>query len=306
MEEQPKIIESHIISDQLKPARLSDYAVGVFSALPTKKSVKKAILAGRMRVEGEIKTTGWWVVAGRTIELLEDRSHTVKTFPRKLEVVYEDDFLAVINKPTGLPVSGNFFKTVANTLSFNLKKSEAGDALTRAVPMHRLDGLTSGLLLVAKSKKAQLGLAQQFENQQIEKKYQAIAMGELPSEGKVDFAIDGKQALTHFQLKKIIPSLQSGHLSLVDLFPTTGRTHQLRIHLAHLNCPILGDALYGKSGHILKGKGLFLSAVGLKFLHPVTEKNMVIEIPTPNKFQRRMKLEEERWTKFKTNTSVDI
>ena len=299
MQKTPTIINKHVVEKLHSPARLSDYAVGVFPELPSRKSVKKAIKAGRFIVENEVKSTGYWVEVGKTIKLLADTEIEHKTFPRRLEIVFEDDFLAVINKPAGLPVSGNFFKTVANTLQFNLKKSNAVDALSKPVPVHRLDGLTSGLLLISKAKTTSIHLGQQFENQEITKRYQALVMGKISNNEVIDLPIDGKKSLTHFAVEKSINSLQSGQLSLINLFPKTGRTHQLRIHLASIGCPILGDALYGKEGHILKGKGLFLSAVGLTFTHPISKKQMNLKIGAPNKFLRRMELEERRWKRFK-------
>jgi 23S rRNA pseudouridine1911/1915/1917 synthase len=292
------IIAKHIISTVHAPTRLSDYAIGIFPELPSRKSVKKAIKADRFLVDNKVKNTGYWVETGKTIELLTDTDSDRKIFPRRLAIVFEDDFLAVINKPAGLPVSGNFFKTVVNTLSFNLKKSNAVDTLSKPIPVHRLDGLTSGLLLISKTSTASIHLGQQFENQQITKQYQALVMGDIPKNGIIDIPIDNKESLTHFEVEKSINSLQSGQLSLVNLFPKTGRTHQLRIHLASIGCPILGDSLYGKEGQVLKGKGLFLSAIGLIFRHPISNEMMNIKIDAPNKFSRRMELEEKRWEKF--------
>ena len=128
-------------------------------------------------------------------------------------------------------------------------------------------------------------------------------MGKIANEGVIDSPIDDKASLTHFAVEKSINSLQSGQLSLVNLFPKTGRTHQLRKHLASIGCPILGDVLYGNEGQILKGKGLFLSAVGLKFMHPISNELLNFKIDAPNKFLRRMELEKRRWKKFKIQKS---
>lgn len=299
MNNQAHIIATHTVSNILSPTRLSNYCIDIFEYLPSKKSVKKAIKAGRFQVNNEVKNTGYFVQSGDIIELLESTKPIGEVLELKLEIVFEDEYLAVINKPAGLAVSGNFFKNVANALPFNLKKSSAVDALRKPLPVHRLDGLTSGLLLISKTKTSSIHLGQQFENQGITKQYQALAMGEIAKNGIIDSPVDGKKSLTHFEVAKSIQSLQSGQLSLVNLFPKTGRTHQLRIHLASIGCPILGDALYGKEGHILKGKGLFLSAVELTFIHPISKEKMNLKIDAPNKFLRRMELEERRWKKFK-------
>ena len=293
------IIAKHIVQNLSSPTRLSDYAIDIFQELPSRKSVKKAIKAGRFQVNKEVKNSGYFVQSGDLIELLASTKPIGEILQLPLEIVFEDDFLAIINKPAGLAVSGNFFKTVANALPFNLKKSNAVDALRKPLPVHRLDALTSGLLVISKTKTASIHLGQQFENQQITKQYQAIAMGTISKNGTIEMPIDDKKSLTHFEVKKSVKSLQSGQLSLVNLFPKPGRTHQLRIHLASIGCPILGDALYGNEGQILKGKGLFLSAIGLTFTHPISDEPLNFNIDVPNKFLRRMELEEKRWKKFK-------
>ena len=102
--------------------------------------------------------------------------------------------------------------------------------------------------------------------------------------GTIDFPIDSKAAQTRFETNRIVRSLKNNYLTLVDLYPTTGRTHQLRIHLVKSGWPILGDKLYGKEGMILKNKGLFLTAVGLSFPHPITQELMNITKDAPAKF----------------------
>jgi len=112
--------------------------------------------------------------------------------------------------------------------------------------------------------------------------------------------IDGKDAITYFEKIKVVPSLKNKWLSLIDLFPQTGRTHQLRIHLSSLGFPILGDALYGKEGMILKHKGLFLCAVELIFSHPKTNEKMKVEINVPQKYETLLRREERRWQKYQS------
>lgn len=279
-------------------SRLSDYAVGVFEAIPTRKGIKKAIKKGAIHVNGQVGTTGTWVEEGDEVVLYDLDESLPKVYEFDLPVVFEDDEVAVINKPGGIAVSGNFYKTVQNALPYNLTKSTAVDALRIPRPVHRIDAATCGLLLIAKTKSAHLHLSKQFEQKTIQKQYQAIVIGELPEQGRIETLIDSKPSTTIYERVKVVPSLKNTFLSFVNLYPVTGRTHQLRKHLAGINHPILGDKLYGKEGLILWKKGLFLCAVALSFRHPMTEKFLNIHIEAPNKFRTILEREARRYIKY--------
>lgn len=275
--------------------RISDYAIGIFPVLPTKNSVKKAIKKQILSVDNQPCTTALIVKKKQVIEYISKESPKKKIFKLKLEILYEDDFMAVINKPAGFSVSGNKFKTIENALPFNLKKSEIEDALQHPLPAHRLDMQTSGLLIAAKTKNARIILGKQFENNEIKKTYFAVVIGKIPKYGEISVLVDGKQAFTKFELVKTEPSLRNGFLSLIKLFPKTGRTHQLRIHCEAIGFPILGDKLYNGNLKAFKGKGLFLSASGLVFNHPVTNKLLNLSINCPNKFKTVIEREKKRF-----------
>ncbi|MEM6317104.1 MAG: RluA family pseudouridine synthase [Bacteroidota bacterium] len=280
----------------MNPTRLSDYAVGIFPQIPSRKGIKKAIKRGEIHCNGIVGQTGTWVKGGDQLTLVELDEKPRKIYQLALDIVYEDDELAVILKPAGLLVSGNQFHTVQNALPFNLQPSESVDAYQLPKPIHRLDHATSGLLLVAKTRSAHQHLAQQFKEKTIQKKYQAIVVGQPKKpEGAINEPIDGKEAHTFYKVVKTVPSLKVKHLSLMNLFPQTGRTHQLRIHLADLGHPILGDTLYHGDAPLLKGKGLFLCAVALTFIHPKTGKEVRYEIDAPAKFEYRLAQEERRF-----------
>ena len=218
-------------------------------------------------------------------------------FPLKLEVLFEDEFMAVIHKPAGFPVSGNYYKTIQNALPYNLSVSKEVDALFLPRPVHRLDKLTSGLLLVAKTRSAQINLGLQFETQQISKRYVALVKGKLKGEGVFDSSIDQQKAKTFYKSVRVEQSLSYNHVSLVELQPITGRTHQLRIHMAEIGHPIVGDAVHDFE-KVLKGKGLFLTACKVSFIHPVSLLNQTFEISLPSKFDAFLKREKRRWKKF--------
>ena len=278
------LLNTHIVPDDTGSVRLLDYVLDIFPVLTTRSSAKKAIKRGAVRVDGEITESGWWLKPGMRIEFFDLEPSPPKVLPMKLDVVYEDDSIAVIVKPAGISVSGNKYVTIQNALLYNLKQSVAADALAWPKPVHRLDFPTSGLLLIAKTRTAIVDLGRQFENKTISKRYRAIVSGKLPGSGVVDLPIDGHASKTIFRSVDYIPSPMTQWLTLVDLFPETGRTHQLRIHMASLGHPIVGDNKYTKELPLLKGKGLFLTAVEINFVHPETKQEMGFAIEEPSKF----------------------
>lgn len=278
------ILETHIVPDLDKPIRIQDYAVGKFITASTKSAIKKAIKKELLLVDEKVCSTGLFLQGGESISLLEEEKKH-KEFDFQLEILYEDDHLAVINKPAGISVSGNSFATIDNALSKNLQKSKQHDAV-RPRPVHRLDYLTSGVLLIGKTTKAihKLGLA--FQNKEIEKIYYAITIGEMKKQGNMDTPIDGKESFSTYEVVASTRSVRFGFLNLVKLSPKTGRRHQLRKHLANLGNPILGDKDYGKKDLILTGKGLYLHAESLKFKHPISEEFLQVSSPLPKKFNK--------------------
>lgn len=289
------VLESHIVPTLSQSQRLSDYLIGIFATLPSRKQVKKAIRRGDVRVDGIIADTAHWVQTGSAIELLESTHLLPKIWEQSLPVVYEDDYLALVNKPSGLVVSGNQFRTVQNALLYNLKKSPCTDALRLPRPVHRLDAPTSGLLLIAKTASAIQHLGQQFEHKTIKKQYTAIVSGHTPPTGEISMPISMRPALSRFERIEQVQSLKNDWISLLHLYPETGRTHQLRIHCANSGFPIMGDALYGTKGKILWKKGLFLAATALEWIHPHDGTSRRVSIVAPSKFERLMEREERRF-----------
>lgn len=211
-----------------------------------------------------------------------------------LDILYEDDHLLVINKPVGMvvhPAPGNPRGTFANALLHHCKQLPGLSDSLRPGIVHRLDKDTSGVLMAAKTYEMHQALIECFSLRKIKKTYLAICLGK-PQDGTIEASIgrhpvnrkemcvslEGKPAVTHLTLLAHKPPF-----SLVKLEPITGRTHQLRVHLDHLNCPILGDMVYGsfstnRKHHINRQ---LLHAYQLNFTHPFNQKILSFTAPIP-------------------------
>ncbi|WBL22605.1 RluA family pseudouridine synthase [Zunongwangia sp. HRR-M8] len=279
-----KIKETHIVPKLSETIRLQEYAATIFASLTTRSAIKKAIKKQLILVDSKIGQTGDWVLEGQKIELLQAEIQQ-KSFNLKLEVLFEDEYIAVINKPTGYPTSGNYFKTIQNALTYNLSPSKVIDRLDVPQPAHRLDNPTSGILLCAKTNKALIELNRQFQKKEIQKTYTAIVEGAFPDDQQIfEDKIEERQAKTSVKLLKKL-SYKNSNLSLVAATPITGRTHQIRIHLAKNGFPILGEKQYGFP-EISTSKGLFLASTAVVFKHPIHSEIQEFKIKFPKKFYR--------------------
>ncbi|MGY5848293.1 RluA family pseudouridine synthase [Salegentibacter sp. HM20] len=280
-----KITETHIVPAGVANIRLQEYAVSIFTHTPTRSAVKKAIKRGQILLEGEPGQTGDWIEPGQTLQFCEPEI-TKKIFKLDLKVVFEDDFLAVVFKPEGIPSSGNYFRSLENALAYNLKSTSAEDALPFPQVVHRLDKPTSGLVIAAKTGAALRGLNSAFEAKEIEKTYFALVEGIISNRQIINRTLEGK--ISETGLKPLLNFVEnSGFLSLLELNPKTGRTHQLRKHLSGLGHPILGDLEYGSRQFDYEKKpGIFLTASALKFHHPITSEVINLSAGLPRKFRK--------------------
>ena len=228
---------------------------------------------------GKCKPVLTWMLQGLDVDPHTDAADAVYPEPA---IIYEDEAMAVLSKPAGmLSVPG---KTDDDSVAAWAQRRWPG-----ALLVHRLDMLTSGILLAAKTMETYQQLQQQFTDRTVKKKYLAIVEGSPAKEhGIIDLPLasdpmnrplqvvdpeNGKRAITEYRV------LQAGQHSLLALWPHTGRTHQLRMHCAHpegLGCPIVGDELYGR-----KADRLYLQAQAISFVHPTTGKRMHFELPYP-------------------------
>ena len=238
-------------------------------------------------VDGVIAKSATFINGGECIRLLfpEEKVSLNRKLIFPLKVLFEDEYLAAIHKPAGILVSGNSFKTIANALVQNIKRSNLPDA-SAPQPVHRLDFATTGILLIGKTSSSIRALNKMFENKEVEKIYYAVTIGEMDNRGKITSEIDGKESQSNYNLCESVPSPRFGKLNLVQLEPETGRRHQLRKHLASIGNPILGDKEYGIDNLILNGKGLYLHAYSLKFIHPFTNDEVHLKDELPERFKK--------------------
>ena len=229
-------------------------------------------------------------MGGEIITVFRDQTPSNKpSITLALDIVFEDQHLAIIHKPPGVEVSGNKRYTIANALDKALKKSNQKDALQRPEPIHRLDYPTSGCLLIGKTSRSVMKLNRAFQEKKIDKVYYAITIGKQKTSGTIKIPLEGKSCISHFELIATVPSIKYEALNLVKLIPETGRKHQLRKHLAAIQCPIMGDIKYGNPLHTGQGNGLYLHGYSLEFTHPHTGLLISKTIQLPKKFTRIFK-----------------
>ena len=235
-------------------------------------------------------------------------------FNLSMEVVFEDDCMAIVNKPAGYHCKGIGIQKIDNALSGNLRPSTAPDMLPGGpVAVHRLDARTSGLLVVAKTRKAHMSLSQQFDRNfvskadvpqgKVQKKYICIVMGKLDGSGLCDSDIYSteKDVERFAQTRwRALEQTRSGSfnwewVTTVECEPLTGRTHQIRIHMQRLGHPICGDDLYECDRFVtLKGGGLFLTSTEVSLDHPLTGERLKVQTDPPYKFEQFIRRQSAR------------
>lgn len=218
-----------------------------------------------------------------------------------IDIIYEDDYIAVINKQQDLvihPGAGNMDNTLVNALLYHFDTLAEGSQSDRPGIVHRLDKDTSGLVIIAKTQDAYLNLVRDFKNHKINKSYLAFVHGSLISNGSIDAPIgrnennrlkmavkrnNSKEAYTEYRILK-----NYDNYTLLNVSILTGRTHQIRVHMAYINHPIVGDLLYGYKNKYKIEKQM-LHAYSLEFNHPITEEKMNFKTKFPERFTKFIK-----------------
>lgn len=262
--------------------------------------VKNLTEQGLVTVNSKAVKAGYNVKNGDIVEyeLPEIKQLDLTPADIPIDVIYEDDDVAVINKAQGMvvhPAPGSYDNTLVNALLFRLKSLSSINGVARPGIVHRLDKDTSGLLVVAKNDEAHVSLQSQIASKEAKRYYIALVDGVInKDEGVIDTNIDrsqkdrkmmavcregkGRRAITYY---KVLERL--GGYTLVEYELKTGRTHQIRVHSKHIGHPIVGDSVYGGSTS-LYDQGQLLHAFRLQFTHPSTKELMTFEAPLPNYF----------------------
>lgn len=286
-------------SEEDRGARLDAFLAHAMEDL-TRSAAAKAIEEGRVLVSGKVPSKSLKLTGNETIEFTPEEPAPIDAVPQDipLDVVYEDDDVIVVNKPSGLvvhPAPGHPDGTLVNALLFHCgaSLSGVGGALRPGI-VHRIDRDTSGLIIAAKNDYAHQFLSAQLADHTLARTYECIVVGNLREDsGTVDAPIardsrdrkrmavvpGGRRAVTHWTALARYPGYTHVQCRL-----ETGRTHQIRVHMAYLGYPILGDTVYGAKKPVPGLTGQCLHAVGLQFIHPRTKELVSLSCPLPGEF----------------------
>lgn len=287
--------------------RLDAYIVKKYNNL-SRTMIQKLIEDGEILVNGSKKKTSYKVSVNDEIiiHVPEAKKTNLEAENIPIDIIYEDSDIIVVNKPKGLvvhPANGNPDGTLVNAIMAICKDSLSGiGGEIRPGIVHRLDKDTSGILIVAKNDKAHINLSNQIKNREVKKIYIALVRGVVSeNEATIDMPIgrstkdrkkmavrkEGKTAITHFKVLKRFPKY-----TLLEIKIDTGRTHQIRVHMAEIGHPVVGDLVYSNGKNEFGVEGQMLHAKSLDFVHPITGKKMHLEAELPQYFKDILEGEE--------------
>lgn len=286
------------VADEQAGRRLDHFLAGCLPDV-SRSRIQSVIRSGGVLVNGSPSKPSEPVKGGDAVSWTEPEAVPCQTAVAEdipLDILHEDKSLIVLHKPAGMvvhPGAGNFAGTMVSALLHHCRNLSLIGGVERPGIVHRLDKETSGCLVVAKTDAAHRSLSEQFANREVKKTYLALVAGKpRHPHGTITAPIgrhrthrqkmavsepgEGRDAKTDYRVLAA-----SEKRSLVECKPHTGRTHQIRVHLKHLGCPVLGDPIYGQRGTFSRH---MLHAWKLEFVHPVTRKPMAFEAPPPPEF----------------------
>lgn len=281
--------------------RLDVFLAGEIEEL-TRSYIQKLITEGMAAVNGEAARASYRVRAGDLVilQVPEPEGLEVKAEPIPLDIYYEDADVIVVNKPRGMvvhPAEGNYSGTLVNALLYHCRDLSGINGVMRPGIVHRLDKDTSGLIMVAKNDAAHLSLAQQLKDRLVTRRYLALVHGRVKEQaGVVDAPVgrdprdrkkmavvekNAKHAVTNYHVLR-----RFNDYTYLELKLETGRTHQIRVHMAYIGHPVVGDPKYGPARPHFGLDGQFLHAAVLGFKHPRTGEYLEFEAPLPEVLQK--------------------
>ena len=269
----------------------------------SRSQAQKLLQNGDVTVDGQVVSKNYKAKAGSLVEVVLPEPTICEAVPQNipLDILYEDDDLLVVNKPKGMvvhPAPGNPDGTLVNALMFHCENSLSGiNGIMRPGIVHRIDKDTSGLLIVAKTDKSHRHLAEQIKEHSFTREYRAVVHGNLKNdEGLIDAPIgrnpkdrkkmavtdkNSRNAVTHYEVLERFPGY-----TYVKLRLETGRTHQIRVHMAYKGHPVAGDLVYGPKNTPKELNGQCLHAGLIGFIHPSTGEYIELEAPLPEYFEK--------------------
>lgn len=293
-------MKEYIIAMDAANIRL-DKAIAILNKEISRSMIQKMLEDEKILVNGKCERASYKTKINDKIQIEEvvAKEIELKAQDIPIEVIYEDSDIIVVNKPKGMvvhPANGNPDGTLVNAIMNICKDSLSGiGGEIRPGIVHRIDKDTSGLLIVAKNDKAHINLSEQIKNREITKKYVALVRGVIKENAatidmpigrsdkdrkKMSVRKDGKNAITHFDVIK-----RYNGYTYLNLKIDTGRTHQIRVHLAEIGFPIVGDSVYSNGKNPFGVEGQMLHAKSLEFKHPITGENIKLEAPLPKYFE---------------------
>lgn len=297
-------MKEYIIESYIQNIRL-DKAISILDTDLSRSMIQKMLDDGKILVNQRKEKASYKTKTNDkiTVEEIIAKEIELKAQNIPIDIIYEDSDIIVVNKPKGMvvhPSNGNPDGTLVNAIMNICKDSLSGiGGEIRPGIVHRIDKDTSGLLIIAKNDKAHINLSEQIKNREITKKYVALVRGVIKeNNATIDMPIgrsdkdrkkmsvrkDGKNAVTHFDVIK-----RYSRYSYLDIKIDTGRTHQIRVHLAEIGYPIVGDGVYSNGKNPFNVTGQMLHAKSLEFKHPITGKTMKLEAPLPEYFEKVLK-----------------
>ena len=291
-------------TEESRGKRLDAYLADTLDDL-TRSVAANLIEAGAVLVDGKTAAKSYKIAGGETVAVTLPEPTAIDAVPQNipLDVVYEDGDVIVVNKPSGMvvhPAPGHADGTLVNALLYHCGESLSGiGGALRPGIVHRIDRDTSGLIIAAKNDAAHQSLTAQLSDHTLGRTYECIVTGNLREDsGTVDAPIarhptdrkkmavvqGGRNAVTHWEVIARYPGYTHVRCRL-----ETGRTHQIRVHMAYLGHPILGDTVYGSKKEVPGLTGQCLHAVGLQFLHPRTGELVQLTCPLPEEFTKMLK-----------------
>mgnify|MGYP005945095379 CR=1 FL=1 len=289
-----------VVEQETAGQRIDRFLSGEDTGL-SRSALQALVADGHVQCNGKTVAKSLKLKAGDTVLLEIPDAKPIEAVPQEipLDIVYEDAHLLVVNKPKGMvvhPAPGNPDGTLVNALLYHCGQSLSGiNGQLRPGIVHRIDRDTSGLIIAAKNDAAHLALAAQLADHTLARTYECLAVGNFREDsGTVDAPIGrhpvdrkrmavvrqgGREAVTHWEVIARYPGVTHLRCRL-----ETGRTHQIRVHLAYIGHPILGDTVYGAKKPVAGLTGQCLHAVGLRFIHPRTGEPVELTCPLPEEF----------------------